>query len=46
MRLFGLIAMKSGLNWSPLPIFTGIKLYGRPVSSSMMETFQPFGVGQ
>jgi hypothetical protein len=46
MRAFGLIAMNSGLNWSPAPMFTGLSVYGRPVSSSMMETFQPFGVGQ
>jgi hypothetical protein len=27
-------------------LFTGFRVNGRPVSSSMMETFQPFGVGQ
>jgi len=46
MRLFGLIARNSGLNWSPLPILTGTVRYSRPHSSSMMLIFQPFGVGQ
>ena len=46
MRLLGLIFRKSGLNCSPVPMFTGMILYGRPHSSSMMEIFQPFGVGQ
>jgi hypothetical protein len=46
MRLLGLIARNSGLNWSPRPMFTGIIRYWRPHSSSMIATFQPFGVGQ
>ena len=46
MRLFGLIARNSGLNWSPAPMLTGMVRYGTPSSSSMMATFQPFGVGQ
>ena len=37
MRLFGLIARNSGLNWSPLPMLTGITRYARPHSSSMMR---------
>ncbi len=46
MRLFGEIFRKSGLNCSPLEMFTGISLYGRPHSSSMIEILKPFGVGQ
>ena len=46
IRLLGLIARNSGLNCSPVPMFTGTSLYARPHSSSMMEIFQPFGVGQ
>jgi hypothetical protein len=46
MRLLGEIARNSGLNWSPLPMFTGWIVYGSPHSSSMMVIFQPFGVGQ
>jgi hypothetical protein len=46
MRLFGLIARNSGLNWSPRPILTGIIRYSRPHSSSKIATFHPFGVGQ
>src|ERR1700755_1786097 len=42
--LFGLIARKSGLNWSPAAMSTGIARYGRPHSSSMMWTLWPFGV--
>ncbi len=45
-RLLGLIAKKPGSNWSLRPIFTGIMRYARPHSSSMIEIFQPFGVGQ
>ena len=46
MRLFGLMARNSGVNCSPLPMFTGTSRHGRPHSSSMIEIFQPFGVGQ
>jgi len=46
IRLLGLIARKSGLNWSPRPMLTGINRYASSHSSSMMEIFQPFGVGQ
>src|SRR2546422_2786255 len=46
MRLFGEIARNSGLNWSPWPMLTGYTTYGSPHSSSMIEIFQPFGVGQ
>ena len=46
MRLLGLIFRNSGLNWSPLPMFTGTSVYGSPHSSSMMLIFQPLGVGQ
>src|SRR5216683_2458964 len=42
----GLIERNSGLNWSPLPILTGMTRYSRAHSSSMMLIFQPFGVGQ
>ncbi|MNT22036.1 hypothetical protein D3C72_1574050 [compost metagenome] len=27
-------------------MFTGLTIYGRPISSRAMEIFQPFGVGQ
>jgi hypothetical protein len=40
------MAKNAGANCSPLPMLTGMKLYGSPHSSSMMEIFQPFGVGQ
>ncbi len=46
MRLFGAIFRKSGLNCSPLEMFTGIRLYGVPHSSSMIDILKPFGVGQ
>jgi hypothetical protein len=46
MRLFGEIARNLGSNCSPLEISTGCTTYGSPHSSSMMEIFQPFGVGQ
>ena len=46
MRLFGLIFKKAGLNWSPAPMFTGVILYGSPISSQAMVIFNPFGVGQ
>jgi hypothetical protein len=42
----GLILRKSGLNCSPVPMFTGTILYGSPHSSSMMEILKPLGVGQ
>src|SRR5471030_2622186 len=37
MRLLGLIFRNSGLNCSPVPMFTGTILYGRPHSSIMLE---------
>ena len=46
MRLLGEIAKNSGLNCSPLAMFTGTTLYASPHSSSMIVIFQPFGVGQ
>ena len=46
MRLLGLMRRKSALNCSPPPMSTGMVWYARPHSSSMMEAFQPFGVGQ
>ena len=46
IRLLGDNARNAGENCSPRPMFTGFTLYGRPHSSSMMEIFQPFGVGQ
>ncbi len=44
--LFGLIARKSGLNWSPAPMSMAWTVYGSPHSSSMMWTLWPLGVGQ
>src|SRR3954466_7490109 len=44
--LFGEMARNSGLNWSPAPMSTGCTRYSRPVSSSMMWTLCPLGVGQ
>ena len=46
MRLLGEIARNCGLNCSPLDMSTGITVYGRPHSSSMIVIFQPLGVGQ
>ena len=45
-RLFGEIAKNSALNCSPLPILTGMSLYGSPVSSRKIVTLWPFGVVQ
>jgi hypothetical protein len=44
--LLGLIASYSGVNWSPLLMFTGIRRYGSPHSSSMIVIFLPLPVGQ
>ena len=44
--LFGLIFRNSGLNWSPAWMSIGWTVYGSPVSSSMIWTLWPFGVGQ
>ena len=46
MRLLGEIARNSGVNCSPFWMSTYFTVYGSPVSSSMMEIFQPLGVGQ
>jgi hypothetical protein len=46
MRLFGETARNSGANCSPFAILTGMSRYDSPHSSSMIETFQPLGVGQ
>jgi hypothetical protein len=46
IRLLGEIARNSGVNCSPLEMSTARMLYGSPHSSSMIEIFQPFGVGQ
>src|SRR5205085_12632154 len=44
---FGLIARYSGVNCSLfVPMLILCTLYGRPHSSSMMETLRPFGVLQ
>src|SRR5436305_10496242 len=44
--LFGLIARKSSFICSPLVMFTGITLYGSPISSSATLILRPFGVFQ
>jgi hypothetical protein len=44
--LLGEIARNSGANCSPAAMLTGLTRYGRPHSSSMIEIFQPLGVGQ
>src|SRR6478735_9559315 len=44
--LLGLILRKAGAICSPLLMFTGITLYGRPISSSATEILRPFGVFQ
>src|SRR5262249_16301551 len=46
MRLLGEIARNRGLNWSPLEMLTGITVYGREHSSSMIVIFQPLGVAR
>ena len=46
MRWLGFIFRKSGVNWSPRPMFTGTMLYGIPASSNRIVTFLPLGVGQ
>jgi hypothetical protein len=42
---FGLSERNSGVFWSSLPKSTRCGSYGRPISSSMIETLTPFGVG-
>src|ERR1700694_395195 len=42
--LLGLIARKSGAICSPLVMFTGMTLYGSPISSSATLILRPFGV--
>jgi hypothetical protein len=42
--LFGLIARNSGWNCSLALMSTAMARYGRPISSSMIETLRPFGV--
>src|SRR5688572_17384269 len=42
--LFGLRAKNSGLNCSFALMSTAIARYGSPTSSSMIDTFRPFGV--
>src|SRR6185436_20045541 len=44
--LFGLSLRKAGAICSPLLMFTGITVYGSPISSSATEIFRPFGVFQ
>jgi len=46
MRLLGLMVRNAGTNCSPRPMFTNRTAYGRSISSSAIEIFQPFGVGQ
>src|SRR3954465_10071114 len=46
MRLLGLMARNSGVNCSPMPMFTHFSSYGRTISSSAMVMLRPFGVGQ
>src|SRR5580658_2405704 len=46
MRLFGLIFRNSGLNCSPVPMFTGCTVYGNPISSSATLILRPLGVFQ
>ena len=46
MRLFGEMARNSGRNCSPLPMFTGMMVYGMPVSSRNSVILWPLGVGQ
>ena len=42
---FGLSERNSGVFWSSLLKSTRCTSYGSPISSSMIETFTPFGVG-
>src|SRR6476659_8466289 len=44
--LLGLISRNPGVICSPLLMFTGITLYGSPISSSATEILRPFGVFQ
>src|SRR4051795_5342703 len=44
--LLGLILRNPGAICSPLLMFTGITLYGSPISSSATEILRPFGVFQ
>src|SRR5439155_13846445 len=44
--LFGLSLRNAGAICSPLPMFTGITLYGSPISSSATDILRPFGVFQ
>ena len=46
MRPLGLRRRNSGENCSPRPMLSGFTVNGRPSSSSAIEIFQPFGVGQ
>src|SRR5215212_6975791 len=43
--LFGLSDRNSGVIWSLLPKLTRWTSYGSPVSSSMIDTLTPLGVG-
>src|SRR5688500_16403979 len=43
--LLGLSLRCSGLNCSPIPILTSMCFHSIPVSSSMIITFWPLGVG-
>jgi hypothetical protein len=42
---FGLSERNSGVFWSSLPKSMVCGSYGSPISSSMIDTFTPFGVG-
>ncbi|MNT05485.1 hypothetical protein D3C72_1401050 [compost metagenome] len=42
---FGFSDKNSGVQVSFLPMSIRCASYGRPISSSMIETFTPFGVG-
>ena len=42
---FGFSDRNSGVFWSSLPKSIVCGSYGSPISSSMMETFTPLGVG-
>ena len=46
IRLFGLTARNYGLNWSPLPMLIQRTLQAMSHFSSMVEIFQPLGVGR
>src|SRR5574343_1547383 len=43
--LLGLRLRNSAENWSSVSKFTKCASYGRPISSSMIETLTPLGVG-